>query len=25
VIDLDRRARRKVWELDSLKRRLGVA
>ena len=25
VIDLDRRARRQVWELDSLKRRLGVA
>jgi hypothetical protein len=25
VIDLDRRARRKAWELDSLKRRLGVA
>ncbi|MGH3616377.1 MAG: helix-turn-helix domain-containing protein [Pseudonocardia sp.] len=25
VSDLDRRARRRVWELDSLKRRLGVA
>ena len=25
VADLDRRARRRVWELDSLRRRLGVA